>query len=42
LFFKSRTPVELQRRADTLIRLIEKELEEDNVSDCWCARCSGG
>lgn len=28
-FFKSRTPVELQRRCDTLIRLIEKENEED-------------
>ena len=27
-FFKSRTPQELQRRADTLIRLIEKEAEE--------------
>jgi SWI/SNF-related matrix-associated actin-dependent regulator of chromatin subfamily A member 5 len=25
-FFKSRTPSELQRRTDTLIRLIEKEL----------------
>jgi len=31
-FFKSRTPPELQRRADTLIRLIEKELEDENVS----------
>jgi len=28
-FFKSRTPIELQRRCDTLIRLIEKENEED-------------
>lgn len=28
-FFKSRTPQELQRRCDTLIRLIEKENEED-------------
>ena len=27
-FFKSRTPQELQRRCDTLIRLIEKENEE--------------
>lgn len=41
-FFKSRTPPELQRRADTLIRLIEKELEDENVSrvggvgwECW-------
>jgi hypothetical protein len=35
-FFKSRTPPELQRRADTLIRLIEKELEDENVSRfCW-------
>lgn len=32
-FFKSRTPPELQRRADTLIRLIEKELEDENVSE---------
>lgn len=28
-FFKSRTPQELARRAETLIRLIEKEAEED-------------
>eukprot|EP00512_Aurantiochytrium_limacinum_P004433 CAMPEP_0171496774 /NCGR_PEP_ID=MMETSP0958-20121227/6893_1 /TAXON_ID=87120 /ORGANISM="Aurantiochytrium limacinum, Strain ATCCMYA-1381" /LENGTH=1279 /DNA_ID=CAMNT_0012030923 /DNA_START=175 /DNA_END=4014 /DNA_ORIENTATION=- len=28
-FFKSRTAAELQRRADTLVRLIEKELEEE-------------
>ena len=28
-FFKSRTPQELQRRCETLIRLIEKENEED-------------
>lgn len=27
-FFKSRTPVELNRRCDTLIRLIDKENEE--------------
>lgn len=32
-FFKSRTPPELQRRADTLIRLIEKELEDEGVSE---------
>jgi SWI/SNF-related matrix-associated actin-dependent regulator of chromatin subfamily A member 5 len=30
-FFKSRTPAELQRRTDTLIRLIEKELAEKNM-----------
>lgn len=30
-FFKSRTPQELARRADTLIRLIEKEQEDENV-----------
>jgi SWI/SNF-related matrix-associated actin-dependent regulator of chromatin subfamily A member 5 len=30
-FFKSRTPVELNRRCDTLIRLIEKENEEAEV-----------
>ena len=28
-FFKSRTPQELGRRCDTLVRLVEKELEED-------------
>mmetsp|Transcript_10066 Transcript_10066/g.36776 ORF Transcript_10066/g.36776 Transcript_10066/m.36776 type:complete len:1049 (+) Transcript_10066:144-3290(+) len=28
-FFKSRTPQELQRRCDTLIRLVEKEIEEN-------------
>jgi len=31
-FFKSRTPQELARRAETLIRLIEKEQEDENVS----------
>jgi hypothetical protein len=31
-FFKSRTPQELARRAETLIRLIEKEQEDANVS----------
>jgi SWI/SNF-related matrix-associated actin-dependent regulator of chromatin subfamily A member 5 len=31
-FFKSRTPQELARRAETLIRLIEKEFEDANVS----------
>jgi hypothetical protein len=47
-FFKSRTPPELQRRADTLIRLIEKELEDENVSRSGvlgrrgCASCAPG
>lgn len=31
-FFKSRTPQELARRAETLIRLIEKEQEDEHVS----------
>eukprot|EP00878_Enallax_costatus_P003452 GHUV01003663.1.p1 GENE.GHUV01003663.1~~GHUV01003663.1.p1 ORF type:complete len:1042 (+),score=456.73 GHUV01003663.1:458-3583(+) len=31
-FFKSRTPQELARRAETLIRLIEKENEDDNAA----------
>lgn len=31
-FFKSRTPQELARRAETLIRLVEKEQEDENVS----------
>ncbi len=43
-YFKSRTPQELQRRCDTLIRLIEKEQEDDAVSGCGCcvrvARCN--
>jgi hypothetical protein len=34
-FFKSRTPQELARRAETLIRLIEKEFEDANVSAVW-------
>jgi SLIDE len=29
-FFKSRSPVELQRRCDTLVRLIEKEFESSS------------
>ncbi len=32
-FFKSRTPQELSRRCDTLIRLVEKENEENAVED---------
>ena len=31
-FFKSRTPQELSRRCETLIRLIEKENEEDDAA----------
>ena len=30
-FFKSRTPQELGRRCETLIRLIEKEMEDEGV-----------
>ena len=32
-FFKSRTPAELQRRVDSLIRLIEKESDQKNHGD---------
>lgn len=38
-FFKSRTPQELARRCETLIRLIEKENEDDMVcSSAWDTR----
>lgn len=41
-FFKSRTPPELQRRADTLIRLIEKELEDENPQAAAERKRAGG
>lgn len=46
-FIKSRSPQELQRRTDTLIRLIEKELEDHDGTGKVCAaqggllRCGG-
>jgi SWI/SNF-related matrix-associated actin-dependent regulator of chromatin subfamily A member 5 len=32
-FFKSRTPAELGRRVETLVRLVERELEESDIAD---------
>jgi SWI/SNF-related matrix-associated actin-dependent regulator of chromatin subfamily A member 5 len=33
-FFKSRTPAELGRRVETLVRLVEKEAEEAEAAEC--------
>eukprot|EP00775_Hariotina_reticulata_P010968 gene10968-11123_t len=41
-FFKSRTPQELARRAETLIRLIEKEQEDENAERNPGAKRGGG
>lgn len=41
-FFKSRTPVELNRRCDTLIRLIDKENEEADAKRGTNGRKSEG
>lgn len=41
-FFKSRTPQELQRRCDTLIRLVEKENEEVDAKKGGGRKGDGG
>jgi SWI/SNF-related matrix-associated actin-dependent regulator of chromatin subfamily A member 5 len=41
-FFKSRTPQELNRRCDTLIRLVEKENEEADAKKASGRRVDGG
>ena len=41
-FFKSRTPQELGRRCETLVRLVEKELEEDTEREKKSKRKASG
>lgn len=41
-FFKSRTPQELNRRCDTLIRLVEKENEEADLKKGSARKSDGG
>ena len=41
-YFKSRSPVELQRRCDTLIRLIEKEHDDQKEKDAATATTATG
>jgi hypothetical protein len=41
-FFKSRTPQELNRRCDTLIRLVEKENEEADLKKGSARKSEGG